>query len=436
MFAREWFGLVVLVGCHPSSPPASFDAQNGADAQLDGPSGPAVTITVTKDSVPQPNVVVYFGDDDTLDPGIAHVTDAAGVATAFVETGLYNNPVVTAINPFGQLAGNTDELFTFEAVQPGDHLVLRRTTPTSISTTVTFPTDAGAATYRLHTSCGASDVTSGSTVVLHGCGAAADMLLETLDAGGASKNWLYQADVAVSDGGTVAFTGAYQPANTTQFGFDTYGDYFVVTPQIAIHMRLATTKGIVYDGPQVNMPISYMNHTPTIDLAAPAIPGATSITEALFGYTNYGEQHFVDWYQGGASHLFDLTTGGLPNFDSQPTFDHTTRYLGLADAGGGALPAQVVRARVELGRTGDRSWQWNLVAPYWSLNGSVRYPMLPTDVHDWNTATADSAHLVDATLLNVPGGYDGLRANAFSVELPADVIAGPIGRLYLETPMP
>ncbi|MGE0551643.1 MAG: hypothetical protein AB7O24_26525 [Kofleriaceae bacterium] len=421
------FALILFGACHSDAnvPDAPFVLN---DAEPDGAEGPAVTITVSRDGVPQPGVIVYFGDDGKLDPGTKHVTDASGIASSYVESGMYHNAVVTVINPFGPIASDTDELFTFADVQPGDRLQLSRTTPPSVSISVMFPSDASATTYRLHTNCGHASPTSGATVMLHGCGPSVDMLLETLDVGGNSKNWIYRPDVAVTEGGTVSFSGPYQPAATSQLAFETLN---VVSSQIQIHTRLATEKGIVYDGAETTMPISFMNNHPVIDMTTPSIAGSTTITDVSFGYTEYDQQHFVDWYPAASTHSFDLTAGGLVSFASEVTFNRATRYLEYANTGGTVAP-DVLRTRIELGDTAGRKWQWHAVAPY----GKPRYPTLPTDVYNWNTGSAASAEVLEATLLTIPGGYEGLRANAFSLTNPSQAYEGAAGRLYYETPAP
>lgn len=424
--------LVAVVACsskHGARPDAQFVQDDAPVDAFDACTETSVRLTVTKDGVPQAGVHVYFGDD--LYPGIVQTTDASGVVCGYVTQGVYEVPTVTAVNPFGAPSPTRDELYSFEMVVPGDQLVLAQPASPHTAVTVTFPADAGASSYRLHTSCGGADVTSGATVDLAGCGSTNDVLLESLTSTATSKGWLYQADVPLAS--TLALTGSFQPAVTEQLAFDTdagSGHENVITPTVGIHARLATSKGIVYDGPAIALPISYMNDHPTYDLVRPSIPGATSMTDVSCGYDQHDDQHMVDWYPTATSHHFDLTTGGLTSFASVVTFGlGTLQYT----EGGASVPADAVRTTVDFTHGDDRSWRWHLVSSYWARNGSFRFPHLPADDYDRNYANASYAKIVEATLFTLPGGYDGFRAHAFDVD-PATAIAGASGRLYYEVP--
>src|SRR6185295_1803577 len=85
----------------------------------------AVTVTVTLDGVPQPDVVVYF-QSSYLGPSAERRTDATGSAIAVVQNGGFDTNSVTLVNPFGPIDATTDELFTYDAVVPGDHLQVVR----------------------------------------------------------------------------------------------------------------------------------------------------------------------------------------------------------------------------------------------------------------------------------------------------------------------
>lgn len=398
-----WFALVACSSSHPARPDAPF-AQDDAPADaFDACTDSSVRLTVTKDGVPQAGVHVYFGDDDELYPGVVQMTDGSGVACGYVEVGLYQAPIVTAVNPFGPLGATKDELFSFEMVEPGDHLVLAQTEPAPTTVTVTFPDDAGASSYHLYTNCGSAPVTSGASVDLAGCGPTIDVLLESLTDTGASKGWLYQADVPLAS--ALALTGSFQPAVTEQLAFDTdaSGGDPVVTPELGIHARLATSKGIVYDGPSIAFPISSMNVHPTFDLVRPSIPGATSMTDIAFGYATHDDQHYVDWYAPGTSHHFDLTTGSVPSFESPVTFSGGTLQYTFS---GGQVPADAVRTTVDF-TTVDRSWRWHVVSSYWARNGVFRFPRLPADGPDHNVGAATSSQVVEAMLFTVPGATMG-----------------------------
>jgi hypothetical protein len=435
MQCMRWWWLVAVIACSsrhappdgadaPGSLPPESDASTDA---FDACSDSSVRLTVTKDGVPQTGVHVYFGNDGHLDPGVVQMTDASGVACGFVTAGTYEIPIVTAVNPFGPLGPTRDELFSFEMVQPGDHLLLAHVTPPLTTVVVTFPMDPGAFSYHLHTNCGGAVVTSGASVDLTGCGATSDVLVESLTADGTSRGWLFQADVPLAS--ALTLTGSFQPPVIEHLTFETHN---VGTSEVGIHARLATSKGVVYDGPSVARPLSYMNYQPTFDIVRPSIPGATSLTDVSFGYTQFDIQHFVDWYPTSTSHNFDLSAGGLVSYASAISFNMATRYLDYSFTGS-QVAEDALRATVDLTRNGDRSWRWHMISSYWARSGIVRFPLLPADEHDWNSGTANSAQVVEATLFTVPGGYDAVRPHAFDFD-PTRAIEGSSGRLYYETP--
>lgn len=436
-------GLMVLFACGGpgSSPP--WQGGSRADAAVDAlDPASAVTVTVMLDHVPQPDVMVYF-QSSYLGPWTELRTDANGSAIAAAEAMFYDEAAVTVVNPFGQLDATTDELLTYNGVKPGDHIAVTRASkpPSAVSFTLTAPADSPAAKrYLLHTNCGAatllidsSSAQVGGPVTLQGCGTTVDMLVESLDDAGHSLSWLYQADVAVSDGGSVKVTGAYQTSRSKTFSYHTSA---YNRPQLEIRARLLTAKGIVYESPALVLPVSYMNEYPSLTVALPSLPGAVVVTETVYRSGDYGLEHTVDWGPDTTSYMLDLEPLGslLEEYLSRPTLNG----FGIGYTfSGGALRADYMRARLSVTRPGDRGWEWHFVSPPATYGGgSQPWPRIPSDIHPYNVRVGDVWSVPEATLVHVPGGYDAVRADSLSVASPLGQLTGPSGRLVYETVLP
>ena len=417
-------------------PPPSYDA--GVPDAIDPAS--AVTVTVTLDGVPQPGVVVYF-QSTILGPSTERRTDATGSAIAVVEVGVYNITSVTVVNPFGPIDATTDELLTYNAVKPGDHLQVARdrSPPAPVHATLAAPLDSAAASYRLHTSCGAADLAIdldhaqvGGSIALAGCGATVDMLVESLDASGQSLGSLYQADVPVTDGGSVVLTGAYAPSHAKILTYDTLS---VRGPQLEIHARLMTAKGVVYDSPTWTIALSFMDHHPSRTVMLPSIPDAVAVTETVYQSGDAGLEHTVDWGQDSPRYHLDLEPFGafLEEYVTPPAFMGS--WITYTETGG-VVRWEYMRARV-LAVRGERSWIWQFVSPSGAYGGgSQPWPQIPSDVYPYNLQTGDVWSVAEATVVYAPGGYDAIRAHALSIPSPRAQIAGPAGRLVFEGILP
>jgi hypothetical protein len=409
---------------------ASDSAADALDLQK------AVTVTVTLDGVPQPRVTVYF-QNSALGPWIEARTDASGSVVAELRLESFHIASVTVLNPFGTIDAMTDELFTFNSVKVGDHLELARTLkpPSTMSFTLNAPVDSGATSYRLHTSCGAAIIAAdpdgsrvGGAITLQGCGANVDMLVESLDPSGESRGGLYQPDVAVNDGTAVALTGSYQPSHVKTFSYETLS---MRGPQLEIRSRLMTAKGIVYQSPLSVIPISHTDYHPLLSVRMPSIPGAIAITDTAYHSGMWGLEHTIDWGPDTDDYHLDLEPAGkmLRSYVTQPVFDGgTIRYT----YNGGLVNADYLRAQITIDRFGGRTWRWHFVGSMGQFGDPERWPELPLSEYD----TPGTARVDDSTLVYAPGGYDAIRARAYSLVSPLASITGPSGRIAYEEVLP
>lgn len=413
---------LVMVGCGDDASSVKPDA-GGPDAPPDGPPGGAVTLTIKRDMTGVANVKVYFQNADSSLVAMT-TTNASGVATAALAPGGF----VTAVSPFA-MPGDDDRITTFAGVKPGDQLELaEQTTSTSITVNVTVPVDASprVAGYRVSTSCGESDLGGGGgaptagQLMLDDCNGMADVVVESQDANGIGIRAFYKANVAVTDNGTLAFTDAYQALETATFRY-------MNVPAgrgVSVANSLVTARGTVVEK-QARAMAGAGGVVATI--ARPVVAGAKGINLTFVGSQGSNDQQLVgEW--GPVSTVYTLDFAGvlLPAITT-PSFDIATRAFRWTSTGTGQ-PDMLI-ANVGLQRA-NKTWSWEIAAPY--SDGSLVLPALPADSATLNPAAGDTATGNEVTTAKLPGGYDAIRARAFSDGFES-FLATPSGRVVLST---
>lgn len=419
---------VALVAC------GGGDDQNGhlADAPLliDGPNpdvpvppNPPVTLTITNNGMPVPEVTVYFVNaDDSL--AAAARTDATGTASAMMAAG----GSVTALNPFpgrvvvAAVVRDGDDLRTFLGVKPGDHLVLTGALP-SVSFTLKAPADpqaSAAADYLVLTSCGSASISPGGTgsgsgsvdpggvITLFGCHGTADIMVLGRNSDFNPISALYHPNVAVTEGGIVDLTGdTYQPLTDLMFGYTNISPNAVA---FSVSYALATARGAFE--PLFNDGFGLGSGAATFTRLVPAIAGMIGVVNTSVSLNGVGHHHLIDWSTSVASYLLDLTGQLLPDMIDAPSFNPTTRRVSWIEDVVGATP-DLTTAALQMTR-GERTWHWELAAPY--TPGEIKLPRLPTDVFDWTPTIDDTVVIEHVMNAKLPGRYDAVRAHMLDIE--------------------
>jgi hypothetical protein len=424
---------VVLVACGDDSNVGSLpDApQAPGDATV---TPPPVTLTVTLNGAPVAGVHTYFLNADssvvkTVD------TDATGTASATMVAG----GSVTAINPFVRPpAGGPvpDDLRTFLGVKPGDHLMLFNggTTPPDVTVTLTAPEllSANVTSYDVFTTCGSTRIPVNNvllplvpsdptgTITLHGCNGSADILIVANGFAGNEQieplASLYNANVAVADGTDVVLTGDYSVLTDVKFE---YTNLAANINEVRISHTVTTSHGVIE---QFNGTTARDGTTALITFSEPPVANAVGIIDATI-QTNFSQHEVIQRKAVTASNTFDLA-GLLPEFGDGTFYNVTTKRVSWQEAATGVRPdlTTVTLNVVHPGQQGSgadpgtdpRQWLWHLVAPY-APGGEQTYPTLPTDVASWAPSVTDNVTVQGLGHLKVPGGYDALRGQAFSI---------------------
>jgi len=394
-----------LIACGDDSvrhtPDATSHDGPAADSAPDAPPEP-VTLTASIGGVPAGGVKVYFLDADSS-VVLATATDSTGTASAVMAAG----GSVTAIDPYGGSATN-HEVYTFEAVKPGDHLVLNGPTETAgITMTVTAPVDgtAGIVAYEVQTPCGGTTLTSPGSgasptgqLTLYGCGTTSDLMIVARDDAFQIADYIYVHDAAITDAGTLDLSQmTYTAAGARTFSLTNIPTGF--TPQGVTDGVLAANG--VYVQSSGNLPADG-SATPVA-----TVPMGTHWSQiTIGGAAGYGQHYLFDWGPWADAFTTDVGARVMPDLTAFPTFDPSLHAVLLTEATGGATPDFVYASLFADRTSANLSWSWTVAGPHAT---TLVLPTLPTDVFDANIGSTDSYGINTIVLAKAPGGYDAVR---------------------------
>jgi hypothetical protein len=369
----------------------------------------AVSLTVINQGVPAIGVPVYFLDaDGTL--ASATVTDDNGIASAVVTAG----GSVTAIRPFTTLPAPTitadgpDELRTFLAVKPGDHLVLTRAVTDSVNVAFDAATPGGGnsdTTYQLVTTCGdgAQPMSPGVALPLASCHGTADVAVVASGGGLEGALSLYHAGAIVPPGADVTVdlqADTYTEASDVMFSYMNAPD-----AEISVLHWPILTRG--YLGPY---PATVPSGAVDVTITEATVPAAMEVVDSSLRL-DINRHEVIDWGPYAKTYTADLSpaSGLLRSGIDGPTFDIPTKKLTWTEATAGATPDLSVAA-IQVTR-GDATWRWEIAAPY--ASSGIAFPQLPADAATWVPTTGDSVAPDPIANARVTGGYNAVRAHIF-----------------------
>ncbi len=391
----------------PDAPPPDPDA--AVDAAPDTP----VTVTIRMRGVPVEDVDVYFQNPDQSVAAVVP-TDANGVARAVVTPG----GSVTAVRPFPLIDGvSSKELRTWLGVQPGDQLLLEAPFgPAASEATVTFnaPVDPEASSYLLYVGCygfpvsmtgvNGSGGTPTYTMSVQNC-ATTDVLVDATHFDGTTHTYIYQPNVALTDGATIELTGTYATVPATTW---TWTNLPAGVNELDFESRLVTPGGVMSE--LYASSIETLSGGATFTSPRPTIPGALSVTETILRdpdaqRTRHG---IYDW----GTTTFDLAGALLPDFTAPATFTASTRSVAWESSGGTAPDGVLLDLRVY--QTAFKSsFRWHVLAP---AGTTVALPAVPAALTDFAFAADDDAEINNLATIKVPGGYAALRSYGQSLD--------------------
>ena len=324
--------LLLLAACgghgnDASDAPVAADAA-AADAAApdasgpDAATGPAVSITIQRNTVPVSGVHVIF--TDATSSIVADVfTDTTGTASHVMAAG----GSVTAIDPFPLIAQviGASNLYTIAGVKPGDHLRLTQhaSAPDGISFALLTAGIANATYYDFNTDCveGAFGVTATGTAYFRKPCTSSDLYIVAFDAGSNVVGTLFHPDLAATQGATINLTGEpYLPAVTRSY---TYAN--LPSSSVSTSYHLFSAKNVLSNG-FVTGPAA--GGTATLSLAQPAIDGHLAVVDSTMSVgTTFND--VIDWGTDGGDYTLDPTGLLLPTFSTPPAFESILRHAEL-----------------------------------------------------------------------------------------------------------
>ncbi len=430
------FSLALAVAGCGDDPTTIVDAPPGPDApSVDGSVGGVVTLTVTRYDGPLEDVPVYFQNADAS-LVLAARTDANGFAQATMAAGGYVTAFLPPQPKAAHAAGGffSREIRTFAAVKPGDHLRLGEPVQNFPQLDLTFTPHPSATDFEIVTTCGSSSTglpkqpgPITTTLFLAGCPATIDFLIFARDSKGGLLGVQSAFAVAIADNQPVTLpAGTWQPEASSALE---YRGLPADSNVIDVYQQLVTPRGPLWTantGASIDTPIVELG------LTQPLAPAATftHLTDAVVSGTDGCSSHnVVEWGAYTGSYAFNGEGVFLPLITGEPTFDHATRTVTWPEAAGGVAP-HFAWLEMEIGRPSlKRSWDWEIVAP--RDGAAIGFPVLPTDLIDFNPLADDDIWIDGLTTIHAPGGYDAARADAL-LDNSQTVMPGPSGRVVLE----
>ena len=328
------------------------------------------------------------------------VTDQNGQANASVPAG----SSVTANN-------DTTDVFTFLDVKPGDQLVIGspRQNNTTITATVTFPSDTTSQSYEVVSTCGNSvplvtpPVLSTALSLDANC-TLADFLVIGNDASSAPSDALFVKGVAVSANATIDLTGSYFGIVNTNFS----------ASNLPPNSGLVVNAGMA-DGSNVilgygNRGATVTNNSGSAPIALFDIPSLTEVwaIDAFFGTSRIS----VGGRNADRSDaVVDFSSINIPVL-TNPNDSATVTGATVAWFETGTATADATYMDLQIQSTSV--FEWHVAGPH--IAGTLTLPTFPSGPFaaynlDQNTAgRVDNLYVIQAT-----GGWDALRPGIFSV---------------------
>lgn len=384
------FGALTLV----SACTGAIDSEGGAMP----PDSKHVQIVVRDGALPQANVEVIFQNaDDTVVADT--MTDANGQATAEMPSGGNLTVIRTYPVPAPPKDPTPAEVYTYVGVKPGDRLVLVRPpndqTPAS-AINVIVPQDTQG-TVKVDTACGSGQGTAPTVpVTIRGC---------TPDAFYVSANRAsFFAHAPYSENVDVSTMSLHEMLSSTVSATN-------VTPgtTVTVEQRVASSGFLLYTSGAKRIDATAAN----IDM--PQLDGVESVViKQVTDANNRTQAVAVHSPYTAVAPLVDASTGLIASVSAKPTFMPTG--ITWMEATPGAPDFVINSLSVTRGGTADpaaNKYVRTTIAPY--AGTSLRLPVLPATASLYTPNSKGDQIDVSLGLAKVDGGYDAIRASAFTV---------------------
>ena len=367
--------------------------EGGDDQPPPPPPATDVQIIVRDGNAPQANVRVIFQNTD--DSVLAEaVTGADGIAAAEMPTGGNLTVIRTYPPAVPPAVSRVPEIYTYVGVKAGDRLQLgRATSETMLPSAINVMVPTGAVgTVKVVTPCGSGQGTAPLVpITVRGCDAMVDFYVTDQDQSAFTKRAAYGENVDLSLEPLLGALAATVSATN-------------VVPDTTVNVELRIVAGTFQ---------LYSSGTKRVDQAPatvnlPNLMGVDQLVVASISGTA-GRQMVGKREPYSASPAIVDASAGLIPYVKTPDYAPT----GISWTEEGTGTADVVLATINVTRaTVGTEYVRAIIAPHTGL--SLRMPILAGVDAIYNPTTADQlagAH----GLVKVSGGYDAIRATAFTV---------------------
>ncbi len=366
-------------------------------------TGPVKVVAIANSALVANVDVIFQNADDSVVTTLK--TDANGAAQATMVAG----GSVTVIMP-PDPRSMEQQVFTWVGVKPGDELLTDNkpvVAPAKVPRVFNLPSGGANARYSVETECGRiSNIDTPSVTVQMDQGCTSSNVYVTVR--GPTPRSFYAANVTIPAGVVDLSTRLYVRSKSIA----------TILTNTPTFVTAATTSASLLDGKlQMTAP-----DASTLPYPAPLSP--TTMTTALLPdvavpdglyLTNLqrssgAAQFFVERASSDA-YTLDLAVAPLPWLLSEPANDLAGKALVWTESVDGNADVTFLQYTVLRAMPGLR-FSRQIISPY--VKNKVRIPQLPPPGEGFNLLATDTALKLSVQLAVFPGGFDAVRAFAFT----------------------
>ncbi|MBP9088557.1 MAG: hypothetical protein KBG15_20715 [Kofleriaceae bacterium] len=365
-------------------------------------TGPVKVFAIANNALVANADVIFQNADDSL------VTTLKTDATGTVQANMLAGGSVTVIMPLEPRAVE-QEVFTWVGVKPGDELLTERkpaAIPNKVPRVFNLPNGGAGARYAVETECGrTSNADTASVTVQLDEGCTSSNVFVTVR--GATPSAFYIPNLTIPAGVVDLSTRLYvrsKMITTTLTNVPTF-------------LTGATSSAALLEGKlQMTAPdaatITFPTPLAPTTMATALLPNVTG-PDAMYVTSlqrSSGASQFVVERAGSDAYTLDLAVAPLPWLLAAPAIDLAAKAAVWTESNDGSAETIFMNYRVT--RMAGPSFNRQVISPY--VKNQARIPQLPPPGDAFNLLATDAPLNLSVQLAVFPGGFDAVRAIAFT----------------------
>lgn len=366
-------------------------------------TGPVAVFAISNNVLVANADVIFQNADDSV------VTTLKTDATGTVQANMVAGGSVTVILPPEPRVPD-HQVFTWIGVKPGDELITDNkpvVVPTKVPRVFNLPPGGPGALYGVETECGrTSNIDNPSVTVQMNEGCTTSNVLVTVR--GPSPRSFYVPNLTIPAGVVDLSTRLYvRSKNVT--AMLTNAPAFLTTATTSASLLEGKLQMTAPDATTVTFPAP-LSPTTMATVLLPNVTGPDGLYLTNLQRSSGAVQFFVE--RGGSdAYTLDLALAPLPWFLSAPAIDLAAKAAAWTESADGNADMMFMEYRVTRAAPGVR-FRRQLVSPY--TKNKARIPQLPPPGEAFNLLASDGAVSPSVQLAVFPGGFDAVRALAFT----------------------